>query len=610
MFRSTSPAATTADATLRVSQQQREKRRVALRSILAATGTTALKAVVGFRTGSLGILSEAAHSALDLMASVITFVSVRVSDKPADAEHQYGHQKIENFSAFLQTALLLLTCVWIVVEAVRRLLHRQVEIEPSVWAFGVMFLSMAVDYNRARALRRTARKYDSQALEADALHFSTDVWSSLVVIFGLTLVWAGRHYGIPELAVADPLAAVGVSGIVAYIGLQLGKRTVDALLDAAPRGVRAALVARVRQVEGVLGCERLRVRRAGNRYFVDTIIAVERSLPFEQVKAISDAVEERIHQTLPQSDVMIHTEPRPPHHGSLFEKVKAVAARHNLFVHELAAHDVAGKRHLELHLEVSDRLTLRQAHELVTRVGGRDSCAKPQRLPSSTPTSRTKGHRWSSGACSWRITAASNSVCGKSPPNSPKFWIVTKFWSPRCATASTFPATATMDGQPAHCPGARTHRRPGDAIQARTAGRVSPYHPQRAGQRTLSSALACRIPQPGGEGRLSLRLPGRRAVHLDCRRKGFARGYLVGPDCNWPGRADFSPQVFSLGHYPFPSLRVRCVPRRAGLRGDSLARPHGWPPKPSSPACSPTRKPAPCRRWATSTTCRSTWTRR
>ena len=362
--------ATAADTALTPSQQQKEKRRVALRSILAATGITVLKVVVGIRTGSLGVLSEAAHSALDLMAAIITFVSVRVSDKPADAEHQYGHQKVENFSAFLQTGLLLLTCVWIVVEAVRRLLHQEVEIEPSAWAFGVMFLSVAVDYNRSRALQRTARKYGSQALEADALHFSTDVWSSLVVIFGLTLVWAGRRYGVPGLTVADPLAAIGVSGIVAYIGLQLGKRTMDALLDAAPSGVRAELVAQVRQVEGVLACERLRVRGAGNRYFVDTIIAVERSLPFEQVEAIANAVEGRIQKTLPHSDVMIHTEPRPPRHGNLFEKAKAVAARHNLFVHEMAAHVIAGNRHLELHLEVSDSLTLRQAHDLVSRVEG------------------------------------------------------------------------------------------------------------------------------------------------------------------------------------------------------------------------------------------------
>lgn len=368
MFRPNGVMATASEQRLSLSQEQREKRRVALRSILGAMAITALKAVVGFRTGSLGILSEAAHSALDLLAAVITFLSVRVSDKPADAEHQYGHYKFENFSAFVQTALLLLTCVWIVVEAVRRLLSTQADIEPSLWAFLVMFLSVAVDYNRSRALRRTARKYESQALEADALHFSTDVWSSLVVIFGLTLVWAGRHYDIPQLMVADPLAAMGVSGIAVYIGLQLGKRTMDALLDAAPGGIRAELVSRVQQVEGVLGCERLRVRRAGNRYFVDTIVAVERLLPFEQVKAISDQVEDRIRELLPGADVMIHTEPRPPRQSSLFEKVKSVAARHNLFVHEIAAHDIAGNRHLELHLEVSDRLSLQQAHDLVTQV--------------------------------------------------------------------------------------------------------------------------------------------------------------------------------------------------------------------------------------------------
>ncbi len=351
-----------------LTQAQREKRRVAFRSILGATAITALKVLVGLSTGSLGILSEAAHSALDLLAAFITFVSVRVSDKPADAEHQYGHYKVENFSAFIQTGLLLATCAWIVVEAVRRLVQQRADIEPSLWAFLVMFLSVAVDYSRSRALRRAARRYESQALEADALHFSTDVWSSLVVIFGLTLVWAGHRYGIPQLVVADPLAALGVSGIAVYISLQLGKRTVDALLDAAPSGIRTELVSRVQQVEGVLGCERLRVRRAGNRYFVDTIISVERLLPFEQVKAISDQVEDRIHEMLPGADVIIHTEPRPPRESSMFEKVKSVAARHNLFVHEMAAHDIAGNRHLELHLEVSDRLTLRQAHDLVTQV--------------------------------------------------------------------------------------------------------------------------------------------------------------------------------------------------------------------------------------------------
>src|SRR3984885_3597167 len=167
---------------------QAEKRAVAGSSVLAAIAITTLKIVVGVTTGSLGILSEAAHSGLDLIGAIVTFLSVRVSDKPADADHQYGHGKVENFSAFIETALLLLTCVWIIYEAVKRLYFRHVEIEPSVPAFVVMFISMAVDFWRSRALGRIATKYDSQALEADALHFSTDIWSSGVVVVGLVLV--------------------------------------------------------------------------------------------------------------------------------------------------------------------------------------------------------------------------------------------------------------------------------------------------------------------------------------------------------------------------------------------------------------------------------------
>lgn len=351
--------------------EQAEKRWVAGTSILAALLVTSLKVAVGLGTQSLGILSEALHSGLDLVAAVVTFVSIRVSDKPADAEHQYGHQKVENFSAFLETGLLLITSVWIVTEAVRRLLFHRVEIEPTVWAFAVMLLSVAVDWGRSRALLRVAAKYQSQALEADALHFSTDVWSSLVVILGLLLVWAGRVYGVPELRVADPLAAIVVSGIVANISLQLGKRTLDALLDAAPAGVRARLADEVRSVEGVVGSDRIRVRRAGNRYFVDANVAVQRTATFEQVKGVSDAVQARILKFLPGADVMIHTEPRAAGHEGLFDKVKAAAGRHDVNVHDLSVLRTGGEDgglHLEFHLEVRDGLTLREAHDLVSRV--------------------------------------------------------------------------------------------------------------------------------------------------------------------------------------------------------------------------------------------------
>ena len=218
---------------------QREKRTVALNSLYAALAITTLKLIVGLSTDSLGILSEAAHSGLDLVAALVTLLSVRVSDKPADAEHQYGHGKVENFSAFIETTLLLLTCVWIVWEAIRRLSgHHSVHIEPSVAAFAVMFFSMAVDWWRSRKLKKIADKYDSQALEADALHFSTDIFSSGVVVAGLALVWAGAHWQISWLIKADPISALLVSGVIVYVSSRLARRTIDALLDAALDWIR------------------------------------------------------------------------------------------------------------------------------------------------------------------------------------------------------------------------------------------------------------------------------------------------------------------------------------------------------------------------------------
>src|SRR5579871_1968193 len=229
-----------------------EKRAAAGNSVLAALVITGLKILVGFSTGSLGILSEAAHSGLDLIASLLTFFSVRVSDKPADADHQYGHGKVENFSAFVETGLLLLTCAWIIYEAGLRLFFRHIEIEPSAAAFAVMLFSMAIDWWRSRALGRIANKYDSQALEADALHFSTDIWSAAVVVLGLTLVLVGRAYHLDWLLKADPVAALFVAGVVVSVSWRLARRTIDALLDAAPPGVRSQIYDAVLRINGIV----------------------------------------------------------------------------------------------------------------------------------------------------------------------------------------------------------------------------------------------------------------------------------------------------------------------------------------------------------------------
>jgi len=343
-----------------------EKRAVAGNSVLAAIAVTALKVVVGIATGSLGILSEAAHSGLDLVAAIVTFFSVRVSDKPADADHQYGHGKVENFSAFIETGLLLLTCVWIVYEAIRRLFFHHVEIEASLAAFAVMFVSMGVDFWRSRALGRIAAKYDSQALEADALHFSTDIWSSGVVVAGLVLVLLGRRLGIGWLRDADPVAALFVAGVVVYVSSRLARKTIDALLDAAPTGVRAKILMALRSVDGVLEVDRIRIRRAGNRYFADLSIGLARNVTFQRSEQVVGAVTAAVHNVLPDADVVVHPVPRPAQRENIFDRVRAVATRHNFNVHDVSIQDLAGRLHVEQHLELDEQLSLKEAHDRVT----------------------------------------------------------------------------------------------------------------------------------------------------------------------------------------------------------------------------------------------------
>jgi len=345
-----------------------EKRGVALNSVLAAVAITALKVLVGVSTGSLGILSEAAHSALDLIAATITFFSVRVSDKPADADHQYGHGKVENFSAFIETGLLLLTCVWIIFESVRRLFYHSVEIEPTVWAFAVLFISMATDWWRSRALQRIAMKYDSQALDADALHFSTDVISSGVVVLGLAVVLAGRRLGLGWLRIADPVAALFVAGVIVYVSSRLARQTIDALLDAAPAGIRGRIVAEVQREDGVLEVDRVRIRRAGNRYFADLEVGLGRNVTFQRADQVADAVAEAVHRVLPDADVVVHPVARAGTGENIFDRIRAVATRNNLMVHDVSVQDLGGRLHVEQHLELDEKLSLKEAHDRVTRL--------------------------------------------------------------------------------------------------------------------------------------------------------------------------------------------------------------------------------------------------
>ena len=289
-----------------------EKNKAAAGSVLAAIGLTTLKIVVGVLTGSLGILAEAAHSALDLAAALMTWFAVRISGKPPDRTHLYGHGKAENLSALFETLLLLATCVWVVYSALARLIHGRIEIEVTVWSFAVMALSIVVDYSRSRVLRAAAKKHGSQALEADALHFSTDIWSSAVVIAGLACVKLSELY--PALAIlkrGDAVAALIVAGIVFFVSGKLGLRTVQGLLDAAPKGLEERIKATAETVPGIVDCHQVRARYSGAQFFVDAHVLVDGAITLAQAHALTEEVEKAIQRIVPGADVTVHAEPAP-----------------------------------------------------------------------------------------------------------------------------------------------------------------------------------------------------------------------------------------------------------------------------------------------------------
>jgi cation diffusion facilitator family transporter len=345
----------------------REKRWVAASSLAAAFLLTGTKLGIGLWTNSLGILSEAAHSALDLVAAAVTLWAVRASAQPADPEHPYGHGKIENLSALFETVLLLVTCVWIIHEATARLFFdAAAEVKANPWAFSVVILSIVVDVSRSRALKKAADKYSSQALEADALHFSTDVWSSLVVLIGLCGVRAGEALGIAWLKQADAVAALGVAAIVIWVSLKLGKKSVDDLMDSVPRGLHDQALAAAKQVPGVEDVTRLRLRRSGPEIFADVTLTIGRGAAFERAHDIAHDVETSVAAVLPNTDVVVHVEPATPGEEDVTTVVRLLAARHGLGAHGVRIYEENRQRWLELHLEVNESLLLDEAHRQAT----------------------------------------------------------------------------------------------------------------------------------------------------------------------------------------------------------------------------------------------------
>ena len=293
-----------------IQEARKDKRSAALSSVVAAVGLTTFKIIVGVLTNSLGILAEAAHSALDLVAAVMTYLAIRISDKPADLEHPFGHGKIENLSALFETVLLLITSAWIIYEAIRRLFFISASVELSYWSFIVMGTSIIVDYTRSRILYKAARKYKSQALEADALHFSTDIWSSSVVILGLIGLTIARSIpGLDWMNKADSIAALVVALIVIYVSAELGYRTISALLDTAPRGLADKVERVAASVNGVVDAHAIRIRPSGAHTFIDMHITMDGNCTLNEAHAATEVIEKAIHDIVSPSDITVHVEP-------------------------------------------------------------------------------------------------------------------------------------------------------------------------------------------------------------------------------------------------------------------------------------------------------------
>ncbi len=352
-------------------QALKEKHSAALSSVFAALLLTGMKLAAGLYTGSLGILSEAAHSGLDLVAAGVTLFAVRLSSMPPDAKHPYGHGKVENLSALAETGLLLLTCVWIIYEAVDRLFFHPQAVDFSLWAVGVMVVSVAVDYSRSRMLMAVAKKHNSQALEADALHFSTDIWSSLVVLAGLGALALAEMLNPasalkPWLLRADSLAALAVSGIVLWVSWKLGCQAVDILLDAGKQEASDQIERAMASLSGVTGVRRVRVRQSGPASFVDMRLLIQPGLGADEAHQIVRQAREAVRGVLPGADVLVEVRPEEEGASGLLERVRAVAGRFGLSAHDIQVRASNGGLFLDLHAEVPGSLSLADAHARVT----------------------------------------------------------------------------------------------------------------------------------------------------------------------------------------------------------------------------------------------------
>ena len=330
-------------------------------SMLASAALAIGKLAIALLTGSLGVLSEALHSCIDFLATVVTWFAVRWADQPADDDHHYGHAKIESVAALLEAMFLLLTALYVGYEAIMRLVHGEAPEQVPWWAPALLCVAILIDFNRSRALSKVAAAEGSEALAADAAHFESDMYASFAVLAGLIGLWLGWRW-------ADSVAALAVAGFILWIGYKLIRSTLETLLDRAPEGLSATLQEVAEHEAGVLAISQMRLRQAGPTTYVSITADVARSLSAIQTSALKERLELAIRGKLPRADLSLSLNPVPLDSETAFEKASLIAAAQGLSIHHLVVQDVEGKLAVSFDVEMSGETSLFEAHEDATQL--------------------------------------------------------------------------------------------------------------------------------------------------------------------------------------------------------------------------------------------------
>ena len=340
-----------------------KKIKVATQSMYAAVIITVIKILASYFSGSLGVLSEVFNSGIDIFVCLVTILSIKYSSRPPDKDHNYGHEKIENFSALFQVLVLFITSAYIIYEAINRLfINKDHEVKVSVWIILALLISMAIDLYRARALKKIANETKSSALEADALHFSVDIISSSVVIAGLLFTVTGIS------KIADTIAALIVTIIIIFLGYKLSRKSIDTLMDKVPEGLYEKIKYETLLIKGVEDIKSCRLRSSGPRMYADMVIFISRLVPFSKVHDIMDNVERKINEIIPNADIVIHSEPVETKNETINDKIRMIVNDFGLKCHDIFSHKIANEIYSELHIEIDSTNDLIKAHDMITEI--------------------------------------------------------------------------------------------------------------------------------------------------------------------------------------------------------------------------------------------------